>query len=642
MLDLASYKHILLQIFNTYEDKETVVSIIETVKRHIPDVKIIGTTAVSYFDGSRIETGQIELHFMLFENTHLHTHALAGGEDGIIMPEQISKQLPQSLQPRIAIVFFQGSIIQSDRFLDQLQTLYKGVTIVGIISDADDSMGLFTESEVVETGAVIAFLENPSLYVSTGASIGWAPIGMPMEVNETKDEWILQIDGRCAEEQYADYLGKESLAELPFIGALFPLLVEYGGETFPVTPLALDGKGALRCSHPVAAGSRVTFSYANLHLLIDDIHTFLREERRGSDAALLYASVAAEPLIRENRAALLSPIHRLAPLSGAVGYGAFYWDGTSVQKIMDHPMAVVLLLREGDDAQAHIYEESLPYMRKREHVAIGALSHLLSRMAQKQEETMQKLTDLEVENRRKEKLLLQQTKQAQMGEMISMIAHQWRQPLSAISTLSQTLYLKASLGALEAEAVQKSSSKITDMAMHLSQTIDDFREFFKPGKEKKQITYCDVVEGVLGIIGTSLATKNIEVMLSLECKARFYSYPNELKQVLLNLIKNAQDALLELKVETPKIEIRTYKEADTYLLEVRDNAGGVPQALQKRIFEPYFSTKKESEGTGLGLYMSKIIIEEHCKGKLEVHNSHEGAVFRIALPEEEKKSTGEE
>jgi len=236
-------------------------------------------------------------------------------------------------------------------------------------------------------------------------------------------------------------------------------------------------------------------------------------------------------------------------------------------------------------------------------------------------------------NRQKEKQLLHQSRLAQMGEMISMIAHQWRQPLAAISSTSTLLELKASRNELDTETARQKAHNISDYAQHLSTTIDDFRDFFKPNKERKRTSYDELIASVLRIAKTSISHHKIELVQELECHEAFTTYPNELKQVILNLIKNAEDALLDKEVETPYIKIRTYVLESDYILEVSDNAGGIPDAIIDHIFDPYFSTKTTKDGTGLGLYMSKTIVEKHCRGTLSLRNSNEGAVFAIAVKE---------
>jgi len=230
-------------------------------------------------------------------------------------------------------------------------------------------------------------------------------------------------------------------------------------------------------------------------------------------------------------------------------------------------------------------------------------------------------------NRQKDKMMIQQSRLAQMGEMISMIAHQWRQPLTAISAASGTLMLKSQLDQLDNKSVEQLSEKITQYTQHLSTTIDDFRDFFKQNKEKRETSYKKLINSVLNIVEVSIKNRNITLQIKIENEIIFYTYNNELKQVILNLIKNAEDVFKEKAIENPVITI----EADGYTLRVKDNAGGVPKNIIDKVFEPYFSTKSLN-GTGLGLYMSKTIVEDHCGGKLSVYNDDEGAVFEIKLP----------
>jgi signal transduction histidine kinase len=231
--------------------------------------------------------------------------------------------------------------------------------------------------------------------------------------------------------------------------------------------------------------------------------------------------------------------------------------------------------------------------------------------------------------------LLQQSRLAQMGEMISMIAHQWRQPLSAISATAMTLNIKVTMDKYDKEFFYQNISKISEFSQYLSSTIDDFRSFFKSNKNKEHFYMRQVVEGSLAIINISLQNKGIEVISQYESSVQVFSYFNELKQVCLNLLKNAEDILLQKNIQTPKIWVHTYNTDKHLFLQICDNGGGIDEAILHKIFDPYFTTKEQYDGTGLGLYMSRTIVEEHCGGKLSVKNSNQGAVFTIALPLEQ-------
>ncbi len=246
--------------------------------------------------------------------------------------------------------------------------------------------------------------------------------------------------------------------------------------------------------------------------------------------------------------------------------------------------------------------------------------------------------EIEKELEEKQKQLLQQSRLAQMGEMLSMIAHQWRQPLSAISSTSSTMLLKAKLNKLDKELVMELSSKINEYSQHLSETINDFRNFFKSDKKQDTTNFSVMIDNVISIVNPSLESKKIKVIKELNYKDSFKTYPNELKQVMLNLIKNAEDALVESSKENPYIKVKTYKKDNKAILEISDNAGGIPKDIMSKIFNPYFSTKTKKDGTGLGLYMSKMIIEDHCNGTMNVYNNEEGAVFKIELDLKEKNA----
>lgn len=237
-----------------------------------------------------------------------------------------------------------------------------------------------------------------------------------------------------------------------------------------------------------------------------------------------------------------------------------------------------------------------------------------------------------IELLQKEEIMLMQSRQASMGEMISMIAHQWRQPLSVISM--STNNIKASI-ALEEEIsnqeLEKLMQNISDEVEHLSKTIDDFRNFFKPNKIKIETYISKVVDNATKIIGKSLQNNNIELIIKYEIDYSLKTYPNELLQVLLNIINNAKDILIEKEVSNPKITIIALETENSYIIEIYDNGGGIPKDLITKIGKQYFTTKAD-QGTGLGLYMSIAIIEKHLNGSLRWKNTDDGVCFRISIP----------
>ena len=245
----------------------------------------------------------------------------------------------------------------------------------------------------------------------------------------------------------------------------------------------------------------------------------------------------------------------------------------------------------------------------------------------------QKVKKAVEETKEKEKLLQQQSHLAQMGEMISMIAHQWRQPLSAISSTVVDLQIKQELNQQDSQSeyLNKSLKDIAKYVQFLSTTIDDFRDFFKPDKSKELVTLTHTVNKSLQILQGSVSSKNIEVNVDFQTNDKVKLYQNEMMQVILNILKNSVDNFLEKSIKNPKIEILTKKSGDAYIISISDNGGGIPEDILPNIFNPYFSTKKEKNGTGLGLYMSKTIVEKHHNGKITVRNTEDGVIFEIIL-----------
>jgi ligand-binding sensor domain-containing protein len=235
------------------------------------------------------------------------------------------------------------------------------------------------------------------------------------------------------------------------------------------------------------------------------------------------------------------------------------------------------------------------------------------------------------ESRKKDFLLIQQSRQAAMGEMIANIAHQWRQPLNAVGLIIQNLQEAFDYNEMTKEYLDSKVKQSMDIIMYMSETINDFRDFFRPDRVAGEFDVKKIVMRSISFVEDTMKKCNISLEYSLEDGVLSYGYPNEYAQVVLNLINNARDVLTEREVDNPKIEITLTKLNDKSLLTVSDNGGGIKKGVEDRIFDPYFSTKKKGDGTGLGLYMSKTIIEKIEGSSLTFENTDVGAKFIVIL-----------
>lgn len=234
-------------------------------------------------------------------------------------------------------------------------------------------------------------------------------------------------------------------------------------------------------------------------------------------------------------------------------------------------------------------------------------------------------------NEEKQKILFWQSRMASLGQMLANIAHQWRQPLTELN-LTMFNINKASRKCCNNEKVLEYYEEGKFIIKNMSKTIDDFTNFFAPNKPSEPFYLNDSINESLEILKKLIVRENITIRTSFE-KLKVLGISNELSQVIINLIQNANDAFNQHKITNKKIIIKTYKTSDDFaVIEVKDNALGIPSEYLEKIFEPYFTTKHSSSGTGLGLFMSRLIIEKSLNGTIDVANYSEGSIFTIKIP----------
>ncbi len=250
-------------------------------------------------------------------------------------------------------------------------------------------------------------------------------------------------------------------------------------------------------------------------------------------------------------------------------------------------------------------------------------------------QTLEERVKEEVEkNREKDRFLFQQSRLASMGEMIANIAHQWRQPLSELTiTLYQMKKVYTKQGNDKDEAFEESYTHAKRIISKMSETIEDFRNFFSPERQSDFFMLSSVAQEAIDIMRGTLEKNKIHIKLDVKKDVKIKGFFNEFSQVLINIINNAIDAFngINLKKRLIYIEIDTTTQGDA-IMRLCDNAGGIEEGILDKIFEPYFTTKHASSGTGLGLYMSKMIVNNSMKGSIVAHNENKGACFTLTIP----------
>lgn len=344
------------------------------------------------------------------------------------------------------------------------------------------------------------------------------------------------------------------------------------------------------------------------------------EKRSGIilDDAMQDERYSSDPVIQERqiRSLMCAPFFLKEKLVGAV-----YMENSLAKGFFNSARAKILNILM---AQAAISLENAQLFERQKQAA-SELEGLNKSLEQKVAEETQKRLEAE-------KSLLHQSKMAMMGEMIGAIAHQWRQPLNSLGLSIQDIAEAKKYGELDEAYLEKFKNDSMSILKRLSKTIDDFRNFFKPSKEKGRFCIEDAIENTMSIVSAQLKNNFIDTVLEYSEKHYFIGYENEFEQVVLNLLSNAKDAILgSTNKSRGLIKIKLDKADDKLIITMSDNGGGISEDILERIFEPYFTTKEQGKGTGIGLYMSKEIIERHMEGRIYAQNKGEGALFTIEL-----------
>lgn len=262
------------------------------------------------------------------------------------------------------------------------------------------------------------------------------------------------------------------------------------------------------------------------------------------------------------------------------------------------------------------------------NVSLNELKNMINNMIGNLEEKIQK----EINQRlQQEQILIQQSKLAAMGEMIGNIAHQWRQPLAQISAIHMNMKVTYDFEKFTKEYLDTKIKEANKLTSYMSQTIDDFQNFFKPQGEKELFSIEKACREAYFIVESSLKYHGIDLSFDVKEDSEVLGYKNEFSQVILNLISNAKDIILERKTKNPQINIEIKAGEHYALVKVEDNAGGVKENIIDKIFDPYFTTRHKTQGTGIGLYMAKNIIERNMHGFINVKNSEQGAIFIVKV-----------
>jgi len=640
---LVEGNSLLIQIFSSNTEDAKPFQVAAEIKNILPQSAIIGSSTAGIIQNAEIMDSEVVLSFSLFEHSSVKSQSYQG-----LSVEEVAYQLENELiTPRTKLLLFFSNTFSFDaeKLLIHLGKTHPSLIVAGG-NGADDfklkSCSVFCD---LAQGCDVAFaaIDSDILQVGTDSLFNWHTIGRELTITKMEETHLYELENRPVMDVYEHYLGKEVVDNILQRGTEFPLVSDKGGIKVARGPIFAHEDRTLTLAARFSEGEKVKFAYADIREIDDYNQTeFLKRYDYKMEGIYIYSCSGRRSMLRAYLNKEIAMINEIAPTTGFIAYGEFFHSThNSTNALLNFTTTFVTLSEKKPSLHLKAPIEKKTEKKTDHDLTLKALTTLISKTGKELDtnishlkqfnHNLEKQVQLEVaKNIEQKSMLEQQSKMAEMGEMISAIAHQLKQPLNAIALSAQIAELDLLDGAKE--NVVEHLHKIYDQCHFMSATIDEFRNYFKRDSKASLFNIKDSIISIEHILDHQLKTHGITLKLDdVDATLTYTSYPNAFKQIILNLINNAKDAIKENGIKEGTIEVSCQKEEHTIRIEVQDNGGGIPEAIKAKIFEPYFTTK-ELDGTGIGLSIIKSIVEEKMHGSIAVENIGKGARFSIHLP----------
>ena len=637
---LRNKESLLIQIFSGVLEPDKIQKISSFLLKKLPQAKIIGSTTDGEIFEDKVLTESIIISISSFEKTKIK---IAGFE-----VEDISHSYESGLRiadellendSKVFILFGDGLNVNGEDFLNGVNEIAKNVVVAGGLAGDNATFTmtyLFVQDRIIYNGVVGVSLNSKELNIFNSYSFAWEEIGREFVVEKSKKNIVYQIDGITPYELYKKYLGDDIAKKLPSIGIEFPLIITDDKNLKKARAvLAKNNDGSLIFAGNINEGSKVKFGIGNSDVILKDSQNLTKVLARSNVEGMFIYSCMARRRFLESQANIdVKYFSKIANVSGFFTYGEFFTNNNRFN-LLNETLTILALSENKINKDIKIDFDNTIFNQA---TTLQALSHLAN-IASKEFEELNDNLELKIKEEVKkniefERRLFNSMKMASLGDMIANIAHQWRQPLTVITSTASAIELNKQLGILDDESLSEYIQSIISQANYLSETIDTFRNFIKEKQELKTISIQQEIKKALKITEATFKDNSIELIdnINWDEPIEVELIAGELSQVIINIINNARDAMKEKNIEKKRIKLNLYEKNGKVIIEIEDNGGGIPGDILPRIFEPYFTTKDESHGTGIGLYMSYDIIVKHFNGELKAVNVKDGAKFIIEIP----------
>ena len=654
---------LLIEINFPDSDQQRLQKLLNKMHKSFPDSIIVGMqsfTSISNHQISDFNNDPI-ISIMEFQNSRLTCEVLdiginyVKGQAPVLDLTKIGKHLQPDTKALEVLSSYNESSTAS--YINQIGQHFGHLKIFGggvTHSEQNRHEFVFHNNIIYPKAVILIFMHGENLNVELFQAFDWKPISKKKKITEVEGSSITTIDNIAALDIYKKYF--PNIEDDPSVSIQVPLYITKNNIPSTAHILDIDFKNqSLKIAQELEVGDVVQLSIGNYNAMmnrVEEIHEFLT--KTPAQALWIASCISYEYGFR---VPILHYISTIKSNDHIFGYSTAqeYFNTENQQNTYHNHTFVMAAITESTSEYIElttytnenigpfeIANKNLYSIMHKTASELNQLTENLENMVEQRTEELNNLNkDLQVKIKnavRKEKrqnaIMNQQSRLASMGEILENIAHQWRQPLNHVSWIMNDTLIKAQLGRGDEIDIAELAKNVNNSIQFLSETVDDFRRFVDKSSDLAQtFNIKKAIEATISLINETLIKSDIGIKLDCPEEIKYKGFENDFKHVIMNLINNARDAMEERNIEKGQISIRVYHEKDELVIAIQDNAGGIPKPILKNIFEPYFTTKHKTKGTGLGLYMSKNMIER-VKGNIEaISILNKKTTFIIRLPD---------
>ncbi len=659
---IISSSRLLIEINFPDSDKEKLKKLLKTLSKLLPKATIVGMQSFTSFVNHRVTdiNPQPVISVMEFETSKISVEVIDLAKNIEPIPTLDFIKIEKHLKPNTQAIEILSSYNEtgSSVLINQIGTKFSHLKVFGggatsKIQNEKESF-VFYNGVIYPKALILIFMHGDNLNVELFQAFDWKPISKKKVITKVDGNSILTLDDNLALDIYKKYF--PNIEDDPSVALQIPLYIRKNNISSTAHILEIDFKNqSLKMAQALEEGDIVQLSIGNYDSMMNriaEINDFL--QKTPAQALWIGACISYEYGFRIPIIHYLSNIKHTNQIFGYCTSQEYYntlnephtyHNQSFLMATITESNSDYIALSESESTTIGPFELANKNLYSIMHKTANELNQLAENLENIVEQRTKELATLNEELQikiknavRKEKrqnaIMNQQSRLASMGEILENIAHQWRQPLNTVSWIMNDILIKTQLGKSDEVDIEEVAKKVNNSIQFLSETVEDFRRFVDHSDIPQTFNLQKIIKSTVLLIKETLTRSNIKIELYCADDIKYKGYENDIKHVIMNIINNARDAFEENKIKNGLITIRVYHEKDALLIAIRDNAGGIPKKILKNIFDPYFTTKHKTKGTGLGLYMSKNMIER-MHGSIEVPSIVNGkTTFLITLPDE--------